>query len=330
MATAAKKVVETARVVIKVHPSDVAIGDRLGAFHPDKGAALGKLMARDGQIEPIQIVRNGPKAATPWKLVVGRHRHYGAECEGLMLDALETEGDAVTLRRIEADENVQRGSRSPLERASFVRAIADAAEARLAAQHGDLTAQQIGIRKRWAEAKAKAPNVVRSDDLDEAEADYTADILSGLYGWQESVAEAMGMTARSVRRDIGLHRALIAPFPDLWRGLATHPIVGENAAALREIASLKDVAVRRAVIEDMLAAPDMSLADAMAGQGEGRVSGAAKSGATKFMDNAASNIERLSLADQRSWAPTFVAALKPKALQAFADELNRRIAELGL
>lgn len=330
MATAAKKVVEAARTVIQVSPAEVRVPERLGALHPDKGAAIGKLMLRDGQREPIKVTRNGPRAQYKWDLVAGEHRHYGATLEGLMLDALEVEGDEVTLRQIEASENIERASRSPLERACFVRAIADAAEARLKDQHGDLSPQQIGIRKRWDAMKAKAPGVERDEDLADAEADHTRLNLSRVYGWQDSVADALGMSLASVKRDLALHRALVAPFPDLYRALATHPIVGENASALREIASLKDVTVRRAVIEDMLAAPDMSLADAMAGQGEGRVSGVAKIGATKFMDNAASNIERLSLADQRSWAPTFVAAIKPQALRAFADELNRRIAELGL
>jgi hypothetical protein len=123
---------------------------------------------------------------------------------------------------------------------------------------------------------------------------------------------------------------LVAPFPDLYRDLATHPIVGENASALREIASLKDVSTRRAVIEDLIAAPDMTLAQALAGQGEGKVSAPAKAGATKHMDNATSNIERLSLADQRSWAPTFVRAIKKEALREFAAVLARRIEELGV
>lgn len=329
MATAAKKVVDATGAVMALSPHDILVGERLGAFWPDKAAALGKLMAEDGQIVPIIVRPSGPRASQPWTLVAGHHRLEGAKMEGLaIIDAIAIEGaDAL---KIEAMENVARPERSPIERACFVRAIADAAEARLKDQHGDLTQEQLAVRARWEAMKAKAPTIVRDDDLTDAETDHTRLILSRVYGWREEVADALGMSLASVKRDLALHRALVAPFPDLYRALATHPIVGENASALREIASLKDVAVRRAVIEDMLAAPDMSLADALAGQGQGKVSGAAKSGATKFMDNAASNIERLSLADQRSWAPTFVAAIKPQALRAFADELNRRIAELGL
>lgn len=330
MATAAKKVVEPARAIIKVHPSDVAIGERLGAFHPDKGAAIGKLMAQDGQIEPIQIVRNGPKAATPWTLVVGRHRHHGAECEGLMLDAFEVEGDAVTLRRIEADENVKRGSRSPLERASFVRAIADAAEARLKDHHGDLSPQQIGIRKRWDAMKAKAPGVERDDDLVDAETDYSAANFATVYGWQDSAADALGLSKRSIRDDLALHRALIAPFPALWRGLATHPIVGENASALRDIAAIGDIENRRALIESLVDTPEMTLGEAMDGLGLSTPKAAPATGATKYMNNTTSNLARLSAGDQARIAPEIVKTMKPSALLALRAALDARIKEEGI
>ncbi|WIA56577.1 hypothetical protein N6H05_01765 [Sphingobium sp. WTD-1] len=317
--------------VLKVSPNDVAIGERLGAFHPDKGAALGKLMLADGQNEPIKIVRNGPRAAQPWTLVVGRHRHYGAECEGLMLDALEVEGDEVTLRQIEASENVQRGSRSPLERASFVRAIADAAEARLAASHGGLSQQSIAIRARWDAAKAKAPGVERSSDLNDAEADHTAANFATVYGWQESTANALGLSKRTIRDDLALHRALIAPFPALWRGLATHPIVGENASALRDIASIVDLGNRQALIESLVETPDMTLAQAMDGLGLSTPkAGAAPTGATKYMNNTTSNLARLSAGDQARIAPEIVKTMKPSALLALRAALDARIEEEGI
>lgn len=330
MATAAKKAVETASVVMKLSPADIRVPKRLGVLHPDKGAAIGKLMLRDGQREPIKVKRNGPRAEQPWDLVVGEHRHYGATLEGLVLDALEVEGDEVTLRQIEASENIERGSRSPIERACFVRAIANAAEMRLKDQHEGLSQQQIAVRARWDAMQGKAFSVERDDALAETEAEHTAANFATVYGWQEATADALGLSKRTIRDDLALHRALVLPFPDLYRDLATHPIVGENASALREIASLKDVSVRRAVIEDLIAAPDMTLAEALAGQGQDKVSAPAKAGATKHMDNATSNIERLSLADQRSWAPTFVQAIKPQALREFAAVLARRIEELGL
>ncbi|MGE4321751.1 MAG: hypothetical protein AB7E60_01825 [Sphingobium sp.] len=328
MATAPK--IETqGTVVLQLSPDDIAIGERLGAFWPDKAAAIGRLMAEDGQNEPIKVRRNGPNAAKPWTLVAGLHRLEGARLERLaFVDAIAVAGDDATLRKIEASENVERGSRGPLERASFVRAIADAAEKRIKDLHGDLTPEQVAIRARWDRMKAKAPGVERDDDLNDAEAQYTADILSGVYGWQESVAETLGMTSRSVRRDLALYRALIAPFPALWRELATHPVIGENASALREIAAVKDVEARRALVESLVETPDMTLAQAMDGLGLSAPKAVPATGATKFMNNAAANIARLSPEQQRSWAPAFAAQIKPSALIAMRDAIAARIEEM--
>lgn len=81
MATAAKDMLDGA-AVLALSPSDILIGDRLGAFWPDKAAALGKMMAQDGQIVPIIVRKSGSRAAAPWTLVAGHHRLEGAKLEG--------------------------------------------------------------------------------------------------------------------------------------------------------------------------------------------------------------------------------------------------------
>lgn len=331
MATAAKKVVEPTGAVMALSPNEILIGDRLGAFHPDKAQALGQLMAEDGQIVPIIVRASGPRAAAPWTLIAGHHRLEGARMVGLaVIDAIAVEAGVDALQ-IEAMENAARPSRSPLERASFVRAIAEAAEARLKEQHGDLSPQQIGIRKRWDAMKAKAAHVERDDDLVDAEADYSAANFAALYGWQDATADAMGFSKRSLQADLALHRALIAPFPTLWRGLATHPTVGENASALRDIAAIGDLGDRQALIESLVATPDMTLAQAMDGLGLSKpAGGAAPTGATKFMNNTTSNLVRLSAGDQARIAPEIVKAMKPSALLALRAALDARIAEEGL
>ncbi len=330
MATAAKNVVETAGAVLALSPSEILIGERLGAFHPDKAQALGQLMAEDGQIVPIIVRASGPRADAPWTLIAGHHRLEGARMVGLsVIDAIVVETSADALQ-IEAMENAARPSRSPLERASFVRAIADAAEARLKGLHGDLTPEQIAVRARWDAMKAKANGVERDNDLNDAEADHTRLILSRVYGWREEVATALGMSLASVKRDIALHRALIAPFPDLWRGLATHPIVGENASALRDIAAIVDIDSRRALIESLVETPDMTLAQAMDGLGLTTPKAAAATGATKFMNNTTSNLARLSAGDQARIAPEIVKTMKPSALLALRAALDARIEEEGI
>lgn len=331
MATAPKSVVETAGAVMALSPNEILIGDRLGAFHPDKAQALGQLMAEDGQIVPIIVRASGPRAAAPWTLIAGHHRLEGARMVGLtLIDAIAVEAGADALQ-IEAMENAARPSRSPLERSSFVRAIADAAEARLKEQHGDLSPEQIAIRARWDAVKAKAAGVERDETLNEVEADHTAASFATVYGWQESTAEAVGLSKRTIRDDLALHRALIVPFPDLWRGLATHPTVGENASALRAIAEIGDLNDRKALIESLVETPDMTLAEAMDGLGLLRPKGgAAPTGATKYMNNTTSNLNRLSAGDQARIAPEIVKTLKPSALLAMRAALDARIAEEGL
>lgn len=331
MATAAKDVTEEAAVVLSLSPFDVLVGERLGAFWPVKAAALGKLMAEDGQIVPIVVRKSGPRAAAPWTLVAGHHRLEGAKIEGLaIIYAVEMTGSQDDYLKAEAAENAARPARSPIERACFVRAIVDAAEARVKNQHEGLTQQQIAVRARWAAMKAKAAGVERDDDLNDAEADYTADIMSGLYGWADDVAEALGMTSRTVRRDLALHRALVAPFPTLYRALATHPTIGENASALRDIAAIKDVGDRRALIEALIATPDMTLAQAMEGLGLSKPAATSATGATKHMNNTTANLIRLSAGDQARIAPEIVKAMKPSALLALRAALDARIAEEGI
>lgn len=353
MATAAKDVTDAAAVVLSLSPYDVLVGDRLGAFWPVKAAALGRLMAEDGQIVPIVVRKSGPRAAAPWTLVAGHHRLEGAKLEGLaFIYAIEMTGSQSDYLNSEAAENVERPSRSPIERACFVRAIADAAEARLKDRHDGLSQQQVAIRARWDGMKAKAPGVARDEDLNDAEADYTADILSGVYGWAEEVAEALGMTSRTVRRDLALHRALVAPFPTLYRALATHPTVGENASALREIAAIKDVANRRALIEALVEAPNLTLAAAgrsspkentqladapnltlaaaMERLGLSQPASAPASGATRFMNGTTANLARLSAGDQAQIAPEIVKTMKPSALLALRAALDARIEQEGI
>ena len=330
MASAAKTIAPPAGEVLALSPHDIAVGDRLGAFWPDKAAALGQMMAEDGQIVPIIVRASGPRASSPWTLVAGHHRLEGAKIAGLaVIDAIAIPTGADTLK-IEAMENAARPTRSPLERASFVRAIADAAEARLKGQHGDLSPQEIGIRKRWDAMKAKAAGVERDADLVEAEAEYSGVNFTRLYGWRADVAAAIGMSVESVKKDLALHRAIVAPFPQLWRALATHPVVGENASTLHKIAGVKDEGSRRDLIEGLIAAPDMTLDQALEGLGLSRPAAPAATGATKFMNGTTSNLARLSAGDQARIAPEIVKTMKPSALLALRTALDARIQEEGI
>ena len=73
--------------LLELSPSDVLIPERVGFFHEDKAAALGRLMAVDGQRDPIKVAPH--KGKQSWKLVTGRHRLRGAEIEGIRATPLQ-------------------------------------------------------------------------------------------------------------------------------------------------------------------------------------------------------------------------------------------------
>lgn len=330
MATAAKEVQQAVAAVFQISPEDVQVDERIGLFWPDKAAALGKLMAQDGQNDPIKVRKNGARAKKPWTLVVGHHRLEGAKLEGFRaIDAIEVMGDVRQLREMEASENVHRRTFEVIERACFVRAIADAAEERLKDQHEGLSPQQIAIRARWDGLKDKAIGVERADDVAEAEADHTRLNLDRVYGWRDEVAQALGLSLSAIKRDLALHRAIIAPFPDLYGDLARHP-VASSASALQDIASVKDEGTRRSLIEDLLSNPELTLAQAKEGLGLSASAAPAPSGATKFMNNTTSNLARLSAGDQAKIAPEIVKTMKPTALLALRAALDARIQEEGI
>lgn len=64
--------------LIELSPHHVDEGARIGFLHEDKAAALGRLMAVDGQRDPIKVVANPKNPERPWRLVTGMHRLIGA------------------------------------------------------------------------------------------------------------------------------------------------------------------------------------------------------------------------------------------------------------
>lgn len=55
--------------LFEVSPLHVDEGVRIGFLHEDKAAALGRLMAVDGQRDPIKVVAQPENADQPWRLV---------------------------------------------------------------------------------------------------------------------------------------------------------------------------------------------------------------------------------------------------------------------
>lgn len=308
--------------LMQISPADVYVPERIGFLHEDKAVALGRLIAVDGQREPIKVAPH--KGMQPWRLVVGRHRLRGCELEGIDVWALEVIGNAEDLADLEASENLHRRPLGPIERAKFTAALVQAAQERIAREHGNLRHQQLGAKARWD--RVRAGEATAENALTEEAGDAYAKMAQA-YGWEESVGGALDMSRRTIHRDLSLYRLLIEPFPELAEPLSKHPVVGENASQLKAIAQVKDEAKRRAVIEALLADNELSAEVARAKIGIDRPGGPAPTAEIKALSAVIGNLGRLTATQQKHHIASLVGALKSDDVKRqLRDRLN---AELG-
>lgn len=293
-------------MLFELSPLHVDEGVRIGFLHEDKAAALGRLMAVDGQRDPIKVVAQPENADQPWRLVTGMHRLIGARLEGLTVFAIEVSGAPEDLADLEASENLHRRPLAPLERAKFTAALVIAAQERLAREHGNLKQQQMAIKARWDRVRHGDERV---EEALRAETEDTSATMAHVYGWEESVGEALDMSRRTIHRDLTLYRLLIEPFPDLVRELAAHPVVGENAAQLKVLAAIKDDAKRRKAIAFLLQQPEASADEASAQAGVAASAAPAPTKDVKFTNTISDSWTRLSLGAKRDYLPRFVGLL---------------------
>ncbi|QDH35817.1 hypothetical protein [Porphyrobacter sp. YT40] len=325
----------TSAAVLELSPNDVLIPERIGFLHEDKAAALGRLMAVDGQRDPIKVARNLPgksieavvsEGKKPWRLVTGMHRLMGATYEGITVFAIEVKGKPEDLADLEASENLHRRPLGLIERAKFTAALSDAAQARLARQHGNLSAKQLAIKARWDRVKHLEEG---ADEALQEETNDTADTMSAVYGWQESVADALGMDKRTIRRDLSIFHLVVAPFPDLAEALAKHPVVGDNQKQLLDLTRLKSEAVRRRVIEALLADPEIGVADAMIAAGADEFAPKVEPVAhQKFLNAVVGNLDRLGPSKIKQHLPEIVRALgTPDVKRKMRDLLDQELGD---
>ena len=307
--------------LFEVSPLHVDEGERIGFLHEDKAAAIGRLMAVDGQRDPIKVVAsNNPDK--PWRLVTGMHRLIGARIEAITVWAIEVSGKPEDLADLEASENLHRRPLAPIERAKFVHALCQAAQERIAREHGELKQQQLAVRARWQRVKGGESRV--EDALAEETGD-TSDKMSRVYGWADSAAEALGLDKRTIFRSLELYRLVVEPFPDLAEDLSKHPVVGENAAQLRLIAQVRTEAERRAVIEALLADEEIGADDARILAGIDRPAGPAPVAYQKHYNAIEGGWSRLGLSEKRRFLPKLVSLLTPEMKRELRDRLNEEL-----
>lgn len=311
--------------VMSIAPEAVLIPKRIGFYHEDKAVALGRLIAVDGQNDPIKVERlKKPVDGKEYRLVVGLHRLVGCDKEGIDVLALEVSGTREHLLAMEASENAHHRELGPIERAKFTAALAQATRERIAREHGNLSQQQLAIKARWDRVK-------HLEDTAEAaltsEVEDTMDNVSTVYSWKESVAAAVDLGKREVQRDLSLYRLLIEPFPDLIEPLSKHPVVGRNRSQLKKLTSLKDAAVRRRVIEALLADPEIGVDDAKSAAGVGGTNGpdATPVAHQKFYDQIIGGWDRLGNRERTRFLPKFAMLLTEGQKRDLRDLLNKEL-----
>jgi ParB family chromosome partitioning protein len=231
---------------VTLDPNDIEIGERLREIDEAWAWALGLSMKADGQIHPIHIC----STSTGWMLAgPGGHRLTGARKVGLAIDAKVVSSDKLGQRRREAAENVFRRKNDPIERAA---AIAELVRVHKLARGIDPTkdGRTASVQARWQQAVAE-------------EASDTTDTMSVVYGWGAEIGELVGMTERTIRRDLLLYRRLSPSLVSRLRE-ARHAIVS-NAGQLGALAKLEPTEQGR-VVDQLLdtSAPAKSVSDAQA------------------------------------------------------------------
>ncbi len=299
--------------LFEVAPDQVDEGDRIGFLHEDKAAALGRLMAVDGQRDPIKVVANKKNAAKPWRLVTGMHRLIGARIECMTVWAIEVSGTPEDLADLESSENLHRRPLAPIEKAKFTAALVNAARDRLAREHGNLKHAKLAAKARWDRVKLGEMRVesALTQDVDDARSN-----LGRAYGWEESAIEALGMSRSAIHRALAISRLIIEPFPELAEALSNHPVVGENEKQLGDIVGVKGDDDRRKVIEALLADPELSADEARVKIGLGKtVAQATPVEHQKFFNQIKGGWGRLNTSLKRQFLPEMVALLDTQGLK---------------
>lgn len=204
--------------------SMIEVADRVRPIDPIWSAALGRVMATEGQRTPIEVCRLPGR--TGFRLVAGAHRLQGAALAGLpTIRAIIVSSDALERRFSEVSENLWRKELGPLDRAAFVAELHDIIRIR-AGIEPDVSLHQVAANRRWKK-----------------EADDASRTLRLAYGWADEAAQRLKLDRATIYRDLQLHRGLK---PDLVGRLAGLGLA-QNAGQLRALAKLSDEDQRRVV-----------------------------------------------------------------------------------
>lgn len=229
---------------VLVRADQVDEGDRLRPVDPVWAEALGQIMAREGQRTPIEVCRLPGRSR--WTLVAGGHRLAGARLADIEFLRAEVVGaDRDERRSREISENLWRDDLLPLDRAAFI-AEAVAIQKRRAGIDPAKDGRAVSAAVRWQKQLA--------EDAGDASA-----TIAVAYNLTAELVDAIGLSARTIRDDLMLHRRLPASLIEKLRG-AEHPVLLQFGQ-LKALAKLDEVAQHRAV--DALVAGATTVAKAV-------------------------------------------------------------------
>ncbi len=255
----------------------IEMGDRLRPIDVVWAEALGGIMEREGQQQPVEVYRL-PGRQT-FALAHGGHRLAAARRRGwATIRGFIKSGSAAQRLRSEISENLWRKGLSPLDRAAFVAALHEQlrVEAGIAP---DTSLHQLAANKRW-----------------KAEADDASRTMRQAFGWAADVALQLGVDRATIYRDLQLYRGLL---PGVVAQLADTP-TGRNAAQLRALAKLPDDQ-QRAAAELILSGQARTVSEAVAAL-QGRVKPSAESQRLSAFIGA---FQRMGTAERRAAMATF-------------------------
>lgn len=215
--------------IILLRPDEIDAGDRLRPVDPVWAEALAGILQAEGQRTPIEVCRLPGK--TRYTLVTGAHRHAAAAKAGIQLRAEVVTNDAAERRLREISENMHRRDLSPLDRAAML--------AELVAVHKVRAGLDPSADGRTASVNARWQKSLQD------EADDTTATIAVVYGWNDAIADSVGLASRTVRDALLLHRRIPAAGVAELRAVA-HPILN-NAAQLRALAKMDEGQQRKVI-----------------------------------------------------------------------------------
>lgn len=232
--------------VLLIRTDEIDMGERLRPVDESWAEALGQIMLRDGQMTPVEVCRLPGQSR--WRLVAGGHRLAGAlSADIAYLRAIEVSNDKAERRLREVSENLWRSALAPLDRAAFVAEMVTLQKVRAGIDPAK-DGRAASIAARWQQQ-------IKEDAAD------TSDTMSLVYGWSDAVADGLGVSKRTVERDMLLYRRVKPSSIERLRAV-NHPVLN-NAGQLAALAKLGEVQ-QSLVLDLLIEGKARSVAEALA------------------------------------------------------------------